>query len=113
MTPSNLPNMQDSQLPQDAPASMWVAFLKEKSKALEKFKILKNRVENESRFKIRNLRSDRGGEYTSRDFNIYCEEHGIKRQLSSPYSPEKNEIVERRNRLVVEDRHFRDKKLIQ
>ena len=66
---------------------MWVALLKEKLKALKKFKIFKNKVENESRFKIKNLRFDREGEYTSRDFNIYCEEHEIKRQLSSPYTP--------------------------
>ena len=63
---------------------MWVAFLKEKSKAFEKFKIFKNKVENESRVKIKSLRSDRGGEFNSREFNIYCEEHGIRRQLSSP-----------------------------
>ena len=78
---------------------MWVAFLKEKS--LEKFKIFKNRVENESGFKIRNLRSDRWGEFTSREFNIYCEEHGIKRKLSSPYRPKENGIVERRNRSIA------------
>ena len=68
---------------------------------MEKFKIFKNRVENESRFKIRNLRSERG-EFTSREFNIYCEENGIKRQLSSPYTPKQNGIVERRNRWIVE-----------
>ena len=34
---------------------MWVAFLKEKLEALEKFKIFKNRVENEFGFKIRNI----------------------------------------------------------
>ena len=81
---------------------MWVAFLIEKSEALEKFKIFKNRVENEYEFKIRNLRFDRGGEFTSREFNIYCEEHGIKRQLSSSYTPKQNGIVERRNKSVVE-----------
>ena len=32
---------------------MWVAFLKEKLQALEKFKIFKNKVENESRVKIK------------------------------------------------------------
>ena len=58
---------------------MWVAFLTEKSEAYEKFKIFKNRVENESRIKIKSLRSGRGGDFTSREFNIYCEEHGIKR----------------------------------
>ena len=66
---------------------MWVAFLKEKSKAFEKFQIFKNRVENEFGVKIKRLRSNRG-EFTSREFNIYCKENGIKRQLSSPYSLE-------------------------
>ena len=58
---------------------LWVAFLKEKSEDFEKFKILKNRVENESSVKIKYLRSDRGGDFTSRDFNIFFEENGIKR----------------------------------
>ena len=40
---------------------MSVAFLKEKSKAFDKFKILKNIVENESSMKIKCLSSDRGG----------------------------------------------------
>ena len=64
---------------------MWVAFLKEKLEAFEKFKIFKNRVENEPRVKIKSLRSNRGREFTSREFNIYYEEHGIKRQLVSPH----------------------------
>ena len=61
---------------------MWVSFLKENSKAFEQFKIFKNRVENEFDVKIKCLRLDRGGEFTSREFNIFCEENGIKRQLS-------------------------------
>ena len=40
---------------------MWVSFLKEKSKAFDKFKIFKNRVENEYDMKIECLRSYRGG----------------------------------------------------
>ena len=67
---------------------MWVSFLKEKSEAFEKFNIFKNRLENESRVKIKSLRSDRGRKFTSREFNIYCEEHGITRHLSLPYSLE-------------------------
>ena len=81
---------------------MWVAFLKEKSKAFKKFKVFMNRVENEIGVKIKFLRFDRGGEFTSREFNIYCEEHGIKRQLSSPHTPEQNGIAKRRNSLIVE-----------
>lgn len=39
----------------------WVAFLREKSKALDKFKIFKAKVENEVDKKIKCLWSDRGG----------------------------------------------------
>ena len=52
---------------------MWVAFLKEKFEACDKFKIFKNRVENESSMKIKCLRSDRGGEFTPNEFNMFCE----------------------------------------
>ena len=58
---------------------MWVAFLKEEYEAFDKLKIFKNRVENESGVKIKCLRFDRGGEFTSREFNIFCEENEIKR----------------------------------
>ena len=81
---------------------MWVVFFKEKYEAFEKFKIFKNRVENESSIKINYLRLDRGGDFTSREFNMFYEENGIKRQLSSPRTPEQNEISERRNKLVAE-----------
>ena len=58
---------------------MWVAFLREKSKEFGNFKIFNNRVENKSSMKIKFLRLDRGGEFTSNDFNMFCEENGIKR----------------------------------
>ena len=45
----------------DLSRMMWVEFIKEKSKDFEKFKILKNRVENEFGVKIKCLRYDRGG----------------------------------------------------
>ena len=43
---------------------MWVPFLKEKSKAFDKFKIFENRVENESSMKIKCLRPFIGGTFT-------------------------------------------------
>ena len=81
---------------------MWVNFFKEKSKAFEKFKIFKDRVKNESGIKIICLRSDTRVEFTSREFNIFCEEIGIKRLLSAPRTPKKNRIFERKKKLVVE-----------
>ena len=58
---------------------MWVAFLEEKYEAFDKFKIFKNRVENELGMKIKYFRIDRGGEFTSNDFNIFCEANRIKK----------------------------------
>ena len=46
----------------------WVAFLKEKSEAFMKFKSFKALVENEANIKIKCLRSDNGGEFTSNEF---------------------------------------------
>lgn len=51
----------------------WVNFLKDKSKALENFKSFKALVENEIELGITCLRFDRGGEFTSNEFNIFFE----------------------------------------
>ncbi|GJY45093.1 zinc finger, CCHC-type containing protein [Tanacetum coccineum] len=55
----------------------------------------------EMRTKLRMLRTDRGGEFTSNEFTKYCKENGIARQLTAPYSPQQNGVVERRNRTVL------------
>ncbi|CAN1222821.1 Retrovirus-related Pol polyprotein from transposon TNT 1-94 [Linum grandiflorum] len=79
----------------------WVYFLKEKSETFEAFKKFKALVEKESGRYIKALRSDRGGEYMSDNFRRFCEEHGIRRFLSVPRSPQQNGVVERRNRTVL------------
>ena len=52
--------------------------------------------------KIKGLRSDNGGEFTSNDFNEFCEIHGIKRQFSAEKTPQQNGVVKRKNRTVRE-----------
>ena len=54
-------------------------------------------MENESNYKIQTLRSDNGKEYISHQFNSFCEEEGIKCQLTTPYTLEQNRVSERRN----------------
>ena len=56
----------------------WIGLLKHKDEAFEKFQIFKALVENELDLKIKCLRFDRGGEYTSNEFLEFCEQHGIK-----------------------------------
>ena len=80
---------------------MWVALLKEKSEALEQFKRFKSMAEPEKGVKIKCIRSDRGGEFTFEDFKELCDKSGIKKQLTAPYTPQQNGVVERKNRTIM------------
>nr|GFC29516.1 retrovirus-related Pol polyprotein from transposon TNT 1-94 [Tanacetum cinerariifolium] len=60
------------------------------------------RVEKQSGKALKTLSTDRGGEFTSKDFDAFCDAHGIKRQLTAPYTPEQNGVAERKNRTVIE-----------
>lgn len=86
----------------DCSRYMWSILLKEKSDAFEKFKIFKAMVESETKQSIKMFRTDRGGEFTSSEFNKFCEEAGIQRQLTAPYTPQQNGVVERRNKTLME-----------
>ena len=48
------------------------------------------------------LRSDRGGEYLSREFKFYLTQEGIVSQLSTPGTPQQNGVAERRNRNLLD-----------
>jgi transposase InsO family protein len=58
-------------------------------------------VENQTGKKIRVLRWDNGGEYTSKEFMDFCAGEGIRRELTVPYNPQQNGVVERKNRAIV------------
>eukprot|EP00253_Pinus_taeda_P016753 PITA_16753 len=73
-----------------------------KSEALDTFKKFKALVENERGCKIKFLRTDRVGEFFSKDFQSYCDMNGIRRQHTTTYTPQQNGIAERKNRVVVE-----------
>lgn len=59
-------------------------------------------VEKESRYKVKCLRLDCGGELISNEFEEYCEQHGIKRQYSAARTPQHNDVVERKNKTTKE-----------
>lgn len=81
---------------------MTVIFLKEKSDAFQLFKWYLAKVEKEIGKSLKYLRFYRGGEFISNEFNLFCNDRGIKRQMSTPRTPLQNGITKRRNRLIMD-----------
>jgi transposase InsO family protein len=79
-----------------------VYVLKSKDEALHYFKTYKAKVENQLERKIKQLRSDRGGEYFLGDFSDFCVEYGIIHERTPPYSPQSNEVAERKHRTLTD-----------
>ena len=76
-------------------------FLVEKSKTLNSFKAFKTMVEKETRLFVKCFRTDRGGEFNSNELNDFCKQSGIKRQLTTAYTPQQNGVAERKNRTMM------------
>jgi transposase InsO family protein len=73
---------------------MWVTALPMKDRAAEAIKIFHAWAEGESGLKLGALRTDRGGEFNSADFAEHCAAGGVRRQLTAPYNPQQNGVVE-------------------
>lgn len=80
----------------------YVYLMSHKSESFEKFKEFQNEVETQSGKKIKALRSDRGGEYLSHEFDHHLKNCGIVTQLSTPGTPQLNGVSERRNRTLLD-----------
>ena len=55
------------------------------SETFQKFQNFKTMVEKQSGCYIKVLRTDRGDEFMFREFNLFCEENDIQRELTAPY----------------------------
>jgi len=58
-------------------------------------------VEKGRNREIKVLRFDRGGEFCSQQFDNFCEAAGIQRELTIPYTPQHNGVVEIKNRTTM------------
>ena len=72
----------------------WVKFLKSKDGSYDVFSKFCIQIQSEKELKILKVRSDHGGEFENEPFEIFCEEHGIIHELSSPRTPQQNGVVE-------------------
>jgi hypothetical protein len=80
---------------------MWVELLPSKDCTPAAIKRIRAVAEMQSGHKLSSLRTDRGREFTSADFTDHLVSTGVRRQLTAPYSPQQNGMVERRNQTIV------------
>ena len=67
--------------------------MKNKDEVFSKFKEFKALIEKHTEKKMKTIRLDNGGEFTSNEFKELCKDLGIKRELSTPYNPQQNGIA--------------------
>ncbi|MCH80296.1 retrovirus-related pol polyprotein from transposon tnt 1-94 [Trifolium medium] len=79
---------------------MWIYLIQTKDEVFDEFKRFKALVENQSSKRI--LRTDGGGEYTSKKFESFCVENGIEHEVTAPYTPQHNGLAERRNMTILD-----------
>ena len=78
----------------DCSRYMWLQLLTSKDEAATAIKKFKIRAEAESGKKLRMLRTDCGGEFTSVEFAVYCMYQGMERHHTMMYLPQDNGVVE-------------------
>lgn len=86
----------------DAGGCTWVYLIKSKDEVLDTFKNYHRMAETKFGRKIKMFRSDIGGKYTSKEFQIYLLDIGIERQTSCAYTLEQNGVAEHKNRHLLE-----------
>ena len=59
-------------------------------------------VDNQSNRKLKCLRSDNVGEFKTKEFVKFCRQHDIRREYTTPYSLEQDDVAERMNQTIQE-----------
>ena len=77
----------------DFSRKVWVYFLRQKNEAFSMFKKFKALVENQTRRKIKKLRTDNGLEFVESEFEEFCTMNGITRHKTLVGKPQQNGIA--------------------
>jgi hypothetical protein len=86
----------------DATRKTWVYCIRQKYDVFDTFKKWKALVENETKKRLKCLRSNNGGEYFSKEFDDYYSYQGIHREKTVPGTPQENGLSERMNKTIME-----------
>jgi transposase InsO family protein len=66
---------------------MWVVVLSSKGETADAIRRAQATAEVECSRKLRVLRTNNGGEFTTTEFTAYCMDEGVQRHYSAPYNP--------------------------
>ena len=80
----------------------YVYLMKHKHESFEMFRTFQNEVQNQLGRTIKMLRSDRGGEYLSQEFDEYLRNCGIVSQLTPPRNPQWIGVSKRKIRTLLD-----------
>jgi transposase InsO family protein len=80
----------------------WVFFLYDKCQVQEKVKIFIRRAQKEFSLPIKKVRSDNGTKFKNTQVEEFLNEEGIKHEFSTPYTPQQNGVVERKNQTLID-----------
>ncbi|GKF21456.1 retrovirus-related pol polyprotein from transposon TNT 1-94 [Tanacetum coccineum] len=77
-------------------------FLRSKDETPEVLKDFLTMIQRNLQAQVITVRTDRGTKFLNKTLHAYFKEEGIEHQTSTPRTPEQNDVVERRNRTLVE-----------
>ena len=80
----------------------WVILLRSKLDSPEHFKALCIRLQNEKSLKIDRIRSDHGKEFENSYMESFCRRSDISQEFSAPITPQQNDVVEIKKRVIQE-----------
>ncbi|GJU78725.1 putative RNA-directed DNA polymerase [Tanacetum coccineum] len=90
----------------DFTRAVWVYLLKSKEEVFDCICAFFNLIKNQFKQTVKIFRSDNGTEFVNHNFKKFCEFEGIIHQTSCSYTPQHNEIMERKHRHLLNVAQF-------
>lgn len=85
----------------DFTRAMWVFLIKSKEEVFESYVTFFKMLTKQFQVNIKIIRSDNGTEFTNLHVKAFNENNGIVHQTSCVYTPQKNRVVERKHKHIL------------